>query len=63
MFEIIKFNNDACTGDSKNGTCYTRLVCKILISFIYFSVGFFEIIKFPNDACNGDSKNGTCYTA
>jgi hypothetical protein len=27
MFEIIKFNNDACTGDSKNGTCYTSAEC------------------------------------
>jgi hypothetical protein len=28
MFEIIKFNNDACTGDSKNGTCYTSAECE-----------------------------------
>lgn len=27
MFEIINFPNDACTGDSKNGTCYTSQEC------------------------------------
>merc|ERR1712110_872832 len=30
MFEIINFPNDACTGDSKNGTCYTSAECEDL---------------------------------
>merc|ERR1712038_261819 len=28
MFEVVNFPNDACDGDSKNGTCYTAAECE-----------------------------------
>ena len=42
MFEIVKFENDACTtGGNKNGTCFTRSVLIILFP-IYCSWFFWN---------------------
>ena len=27
LFQVVTFPNDACTGSSKNGTCYTKAEC------------------------------------
>ena len=28
LFNLVKFDNDMCTGDKRNGTCYTKEECE-----------------------------------